>query len=102
MVAFFTQGEWLALAMVILLALVSDIVLLKLVIWLLTPERDKDESESNIGAYMEIKVLRGRRKSFVLSAHLAHNSCALPRMDMTPSKSTAQEKVSQCGAIPLR
>jgi uncharacterized iron-regulated membrane protein len=38
-------GEWLALAMVILLALVLGIALLKLVIWLLTPERDKDKSE---------------------------------------------------------
>jgi hypothetical protein len=38
-------GEWLWLAMVILLALVPGIALLKLVIWLLTPERDKDESE---------------------------------------------------------
>ncbi len=27
------------------------------------------------------------QESFVLSADLAHNSCALPRMDMTPSKS---------------
>ena len=33
--------------MVILLALVPGIALLRLVIWLLTPERDKDESESN-------------------------------------------------------
>jgi hypothetical protein len=41
----FHAGEWLSLAMVILLALVPGIALLKLVIWLLTPERDKDESE---------------------------------------------------------
>jgi hypothetical protein len=40
-------GEWLSLAMVILLALVAGIALLKLVIWLLTPERDKDESEED-------------------------------------------------------
>ena len=68
-------GEWLWLAMVILLALVPGIALLKLVIWLLTPERDKDESEE---AYWRmhgrINVLRARRKSFVLSAHPAHNS----------------------------
>jgi len=41
-------------------------------------------------------VLRARRKSFVLLAQLAHSSCALPRMDFTPSKSTAQKRVSQC------
>ena len=41
----FHAGEWLPLAMVILLALVLGIALLKLVIWLLTPEREKDESE---------------------------------------------------------
>ena len=41
----FHAGEWLALAVVILLALVPGIALLKLVIWLLTPERDKDESD---------------------------------------------------------
>ena len=39
------HGEWLALAMVILVALVTGIALLTLVIWLLTPERDKDDSE---------------------------------------------------------
>jgi hypothetical protein len=39
----FYAGEWLALVMVILLALVAGIALLKLVIWLLIPERDKDE-----------------------------------------------------------
>jgi hypothetical protein len=33
--------------MVILLALVPGIALLKLVIWRLTPERDKDESEED-------------------------------------------------------
>ncbi len=38
-------GEWRLLAMVILLALLSGIALLELVIWLLTPEPDKDESE---------------------------------------------------------
>ena len=38
-------GERLALEMVILLALLLGIALLKLVIWLLTPERDKDKSE---------------------------------------------------------
>ena len=38
-------GEWRALAMVISLALVPGIALLKLVIWLLTPEPDKEESE---------------------------------------------------------
>ena len=38
-------GEWRTLAMVILLALVQGIALLKLVIRLLTPEPDKDESE---------------------------------------------------------
>ena len=38
-------GEWLSLAMVILLALVPGIALLKLVICFLTPERDKDESD---------------------------------------------------------
>ena len=37
-------------------------------------------------------MLWARRKSFVLSAQLAHNSCALPRMDMTPSKSTARKR----------
>ena len=36
-------SKWPALAMVILLALVG-VALLKLVIWLLTPERDADES----------------------------------------------------------
>jgi hypothetical protein len=41
----FHAGEWLALAMVILLALVPGIALLTLVTWLLTPERGKDESE---------------------------------------------------------
>jgi hypothetical protein len=40
-------GEWLSLAMVILLALVPGIALLKLVIWLVTPERDQDESEKD-------------------------------------------------------
>ena len=40
----FHSGEWLASAIVILLAFVPGIALLKLVIWLLTPERDKDES----------------------------------------------------------
>jgi hypothetical protein len=40
----FHAGEWLALAMVILLALVPGIALLKLAIWF-TPERDKDERE---------------------------------------------------------
>jgi hypothetical protein len=39
--------EWLSLAMVILLALVPGIALLKLAISLLTPERDKDESEED-------------------------------------------------------
>jgi hypothetical protein len=38
-------AESLALAIVILLALVPGIALLKLVIWILTPERDKNESE---------------------------------------------------------
>jgi len=38
-------GEWLTLAMVVLLALVPGIALLKLVIWLLIPERAKDESD---------------------------------------------------------
>ena len=41
----FHASEGLALAMVTLFALVPGIALLKLVIWLLTPERDKDESE---------------------------------------------------------
>ncbi len=41
----FHAGDWVALAAVILLALVPGIALLKLVIWLLTPEREKDESE---------------------------------------------------------
>ena len=40
-------GEWLSLALVILLALVPGTALLKLVIWLLTPERDKNESEED-------------------------------------------------------
>ena len=40
-------GEWLSLAMVILLALVPGIALSELAIWLLTPERDKDESEED-------------------------------------------------------
>jgi hypothetical protein len=39
--------EWLGLAMVILVALVPGIALFKLVIWLLTPERDADESEKD-------------------------------------------------------
>ena len=43
----FHAGEWLALAIVILLALVPGIALLKLAISLLTPERDKDESEED-------------------------------------------------------
>jgi hypothetical protein len=43
----FHANEWLALAMVILLGLVPGIGLLKLLIWLLTPERDKDESEGD-------------------------------------------------------
>ena len=38
----FHAGERLALAIV---ALLPGIALLKLVIWLLTPERDKDKSE---------------------------------------------------------
>ena len=38
-------GEWLALTIVILLALVPGIAMLKLVIWILTAERDKDDSE---------------------------------------------------------
>jgi hypothetical protein len=38
-------GEWLMLAKVTLLALAAGIALSKLAIWLLTPERDKDESE---------------------------------------------------------
>jgi hypothetical protein len=42
MVLAFTPGERLALAIVVLL---PGIALLKLVIWLLTPRRDKDESE---------------------------------------------------------
>jgi hypothetical protein len=37
--------EWLAIGMVIVLALVSGIVVLKLVIWLFVPERDKDEND---------------------------------------------------------
>jgi len=41
----FHAGEWHALAIVILLVLVPGIALLKLVIWLLTPRRNKDESE---------------------------------------------------------
>jgi len=41
----FHAGGWLALAVVILLALVPGIALLRLVNWLLTSERDKDESE---------------------------------------------------------
>jgi hypothetical protein len=41
----FRAGEWRALAMVIVLAVVPSIALLKLVIRLLTLERDKDESE---------------------------------------------------------
>ena len=41
----FHAGEWRALAMVISFALVPGIALLKLVIWLFTPEPDKDESE---------------------------------------------------------
>ena len=41
----FHASEGLALAMVILLALVPGFALLRLVIWLLTPEPDKDESE---------------------------------------------------------
>ena len=41
----YRAGECLTLAIVILLALVAGIALLKLAIWLLTPERDKDESE---------------------------------------------------------
>jgi hypothetical protein len=38
-------GEWLALAIFILLTLVPGIALLKLVIWLLTPGSNKDKSE---------------------------------------------------------
>jgi len=41
------RGEWLSLAIVILLVLVLGIALLRLVIWRLTPERDKDESEED-------------------------------------------------------
>jgi hypothetical protein len=40
-------GQWLSLAMVILLALVAGIALSKLAAWLLTPERDKDEGEED-------------------------------------------------------
>jgi hypothetical protein len=43
----FHAGEWFALGMVILLALVLGIALLKPVIWLLTPKRDKDQSEKD-------------------------------------------------------
>jgi hypothetical protein len=43
----FHAGGRLALAMVISLALVLGIALLKLAFWLLTPERDKDESETD-------------------------------------------------------
>jgi len=45
--SWFSRGEWRAFAMVIVLALVPGIALLKLVIWVLTPERDKDESEKD-------------------------------------------------------
>ena len=41
----FHAGEWHPSAMFILLALVPGIALLKLVIWLLAPERQKDDSE---------------------------------------------------------
>jgi hypothetical protein len=43
----FHPTEWLALAVVILMALVPGIALLRLAIWLLIPERDKDESETD-------------------------------------------------------
>ena len=43
----FHAGEWHALAIVILLVLVPGIALLKLVIWLLTPKRETDESEKD-------------------------------------------------------
>ena len=38
-------GEWLALALVILLTLALCVALLRLVFWLLKRERDTDESE---------------------------------------------------------
>jgi hypothetical protein len=41
----FHAGGWLALAMVILLALVPGTALLKLVIWLFKRKRDTNESE---------------------------------------------------------
>jgi hypothetical protein len=43
----FPAGAWRALAMVILLALAPGIALLRLVIWFLTREHDKEESESD-------------------------------------------------------
>jgi hypothetical protein len=43
----FHAGEWPALAMVLLLAVVPGIALLKPVFWLLTRERDADESEKD-------------------------------------------------------
>ncbi|MCU1301286.1 MAG: hypothetical protein JWQ87_1570 [Candidatus Sulfotelmatobacter sp.] len=43
----FHAGEWLARGTVVLLALVLGIAVLRLVIWLLTPKRDKDESETD-------------------------------------------------------
>jgi len=42
----FHAGKWLTSAMV-LLALMPGIALLKLVIWLLTPKRDKDKNEGD-------------------------------------------------------
>ena len=54
-------GEWLALAIIILLSFALSIALLKVVFWLLAHERGaderEDESEKTIGACMENKVL---------------------------------------------
>ena len=62
--------------------------------------RERGRKREGILAHTwRINLLCARRKSFVLSAHLTHNSCVLPRMYMTPSKSTAREPPA-CRAIP--
>jgi hypothetical protein len=48
-----------------------------------------------------INGLGGRRKSFVLSAHLAHNCRALPEMDRTRARAP-QENRSRMSSHSMR
>jgi hypothetical protein len=84
----FHAGEWLSLAMVILLALVPGIALLKLVIWRLTPERDKDESRRIIGACMEDKRVVRTQEVVRAVSPPGPQFLAPPR---TPGKSTTRK-----------